>query len=514
MNDAPVANDVNVTTSEDGPVVGDLFDVTDADDGTLTFMIVDAPSKGTAVLSGSGGFSFDPGSAFQSLDTGDTETVTFTYKATDGDLASSADATVTVAVTGVNDAPTAGTDSNQTNEDTLLVVASSDTSALLRNDSDVDADDAITVIRSDAVSALGAAVTVDALGGYTYDPTSSSALQSLTESSLDEEDTFTYTIEDAAGLTDTATVTITVNGVNDAPIASTDFGVTSEDAVLMVATRGVLANDTDPDEGETGGLLTVPGTVTSTLGASVTIHIGTTGNGGEGNYTYDPTSAPQIQALRQGEITTDTFTYMVRDEHDSRSTGTVEITVVGSNDAPIANDDNATTHEDFSPIAPGALPLIANVFANDSDPDDASLILKTFDTTSDFGATVSISAAGAVTYDPRFAQALQALPQGQTVVDKFTYEVVDGLGLTDTATVTVSVTGRNDAPVAAIDAGATDEDTAIVIDATVTTGLLANDSDAEGATLSVSSVNGSTGNVDRPLCFLREQHCSSRPVAG
>ncbi|MDA1053261.1 MAG: Ig-like domain-containing protein [Planctomycetota bacterium] len=492
VNDAPAASDVSVTTSEDGPVVGDLFDVTDADNDTLMFAIIDDPMKGTAVLSGSSGFSFDPGSEFQSLRSGDTEIVTFTYQATETRTGgvSSLKATVTVTITGVNDAPQAVDDTNQTNEDTLLAVTSSDAAALLGNDQDADLDDTKSVTRADAVSALGASVTFDPLGGYTYDPTTSATLQALTASSPAAIDTFTYTIADSGGVTDTATVTITVSGRNDAPVPRTDFGVTSEDSVLDDPTRSVLTNDTDPDQGETAGLLTVHGMVTSTLGAKVTLP-GT--NGGEGSYKYDPTNAAQIQALKQGQIATDTFTYQVRDANDSRSTGTVSITLVGANDAPTANDDTATTDEDYSPIAPGAQPIIANVFANDFDPDDTNLILKSFSTTSQLGATVSISATGAVTYDPRFAPLLQALPQGQTTIDTFTYEVVDSLGLTDTATVTVNVTGLNDAPNVANDAAATDESTAISMDAA--NGLLANDTDAEGATLSVSSVNGLASNV-------------------
>ncbi len=496
VNDVPVARDVNVTTTEDGPIVGDLFNVTDVDNDALAFTIENPPSKGTATLSGSSGFSFDPGSAFQSLRDGETEIVTFTYKATEtrtGGVASNK-ATVTVTIRGVNDAPQAVNDSNQTNEDTLLVVASSDTAALLKNDTDVDANDVRTVIRADAVSALGATVTVGPQGGYTYNPAPSATLQALTQSAPALQDTFTYTIADSAGISATATVTITVSGVNDRPVARTDFGVTSEDAVLNVAPRGVLTNDLDPDQGETAGLLTVPGNTTSALGASVTINVGAPGsNGGQGDYLYDPTTAPLIQKLKQGEIATDTFTYTVRDENGSTSLGTVSITLVGVNDAPVANDDTASTDEDYSPIAPGAVPIIANVFANDSDPDDANLILKSFDTKSLFGASVSINAAGRVTYDPRFAPALQALSQGETVTDKFTYEVVDSLGLTDTATVTVTVTGRNDAPIAVNDTAATDENTPITIVAT--NGLLTNDTDAEGATLSVASVNGVAGNV-------------------
>lgn len=79
------------------------------------------------------------------------------------------------------------------------------------------------------------------------------------------------------------------------------------------------------------------------------------------------------------------------------------------------------------------------------------------------------------------------------MTDRFTYEVVDSLGLTAKATVSVTVAGRNDAPIAVNDSAATDENTAISINEA--NGLLSNDTDAEGATLSVSSVNGLAGNV-------------------
>ena len=175
------------------------------------------------------------------------------------------------------------------------------------------------------------------------------------------------------------------------------------------------------------------------------------------------------------------------------STGTVSITLVGSNDAPTANDDTATTDEDYSPVAPGAVPIIANIFANDFDPDDANLILKSFSTTSQFGATVSINAAGVVTYDPRFAAALQSLPPGQTIMDKFTYEVVDSLGLTDTATVTVKVNGTNDAPQAVGDAYRVDEDSTLIVSGA---GVLGNDFDPDATdvitvgTFDVTSAQG------------------------
>ena len=106
----------------------------------------------------------------------------------------------------------------------------------------------LTVVDFDAISTLGATVVVNADGSYTYDPTSAIILQSLSPGqSL--VDTFTYTIEDSGGLQDTATVSITVTGLDDGLTAFDDAASTNEDAPVTVAAPGVLINDSDPDGG-------------------------------------------------------------------------------------------------------------------------------------------------------------------------------------------------------------------------------------------------------------------------
>ena len=194
----------------------------------------------------------------------------------------------------------------------------------------MDASDILTVSAFSAASSKGATVTVGTDGSYTYNPDVSTTLNALvvTESTLD---TFTYTINDGNGGTSSATVTITVSGINDAP-ALTDDSVTapSEDIVLTVGASGVLSNDSD-FEGNT--LTATAFEATSTKGGTI---VGTT----DGSYTYNPTQVAGV-----GETTTDTFTYTVNDGLGATSIATVTVTVTGVNDAATAIDDVGTTDD-------------------------------------------------------------------------------------------------------------------------------------------------------------------------
>ncbi|OLO06282.1 hypothetical protein BTW08_18540, partial [Salinicola sp. MH3R3-1] len=80
---------------------------------------------------------------------------------------------------------------------------------------------------------------------------------------------------------------------------------------------------------------------------------------------------------------------------------------------------------------------------------------------------------------------------------KVSYTVSDGQGGTATSTLTVTVTGTNDAPVAVADTGSTGENATLNIAAAQ--GVLANDSDVDGGTLSVSAVNGAAGSVGQAI---------------
>ena len=362
----------------------------------------------------------------------------------------------------VSQAPVAGDDTGATNENTALA------GNLIANDSDPDGD-AITLTAFDAVSALGAAVVVGTDGSFTYDPTGSATLQALAASAT-VADTFTYTISDLAGLTDTATVTITVTGVSDTPVnglptAGDDAFATDEGTVLA---GSIVANDSDPDNDP---ISVSAFDALSVQGAGVSV-------AADGAFTFNPAVSSSIQALTVGQTIADSFTYTITDNRGGTDTATVSVTVTGVNDAPLAVDDTGATNENTA--------LAGNLLTNDSDPDADAITLTAFDALSAKGAAVSVSTDGAFTYDPTFSAALQALAASATTTDTFTYTISDPTGLTDTATVTITVIGVSDTlvngiPTAGDDAFVTDEGTILV------GSVLANDSDPDNDPISVSA---------------------------
>ena len=226
-------------------------------------------------------------------------------------------------------------DSRATADAPVVILASE----LLANDTDADGD-TLVITSVQSTSANGATVTLDPDGNVVYDPTSSSIIQALVLGDR-LDDTFTYTISDGNGGSDTATVTITVSGKNGDPIAAddslegpdatTDPAYTDEDTVTQIAATELLANDSDPD----GHTLTISAVdATSANGATVTLDA-------DGNLIYDPTTAAAIQALADGAFLEDTFTYTVSDGNGGTDTATVTIAVSGldENTGPVAEDD-------------------------------------------------------------------------------------------------------------------------------------------------------------------------------
>ncbi|OLO06292.1 hypothetical protein BTW08_18355, partial [Salinicola sp. MH3R3-1] len=111
------------------------------------------------------------------------------------------------------------------------------------------------------------------------------------------------------------------------------------------------------------------------------------------------------------------------------------------------------------------------------------------------GGTFTLNADGSYSFNP--GTAFDRLAAGQTDTTKVSYTVSDGQGGTVTSTLTVTVTGTNDAPVAVADTGSTGENATLNIAAAQ--GVLANDSDVDGGILSVSAVNGVRGSVGQAI---------------
>ncbi|MFC1547207.1 Ig-like domain-containing protein [Candidatus Neomarinimicrobiota bacterium] len=350
----------------------------------------------------------------------------FTYTVNDGEL-NSETATVSIIVVAVNDPPLAVDDEAVADEDTPATIS------VLTNDSDPE-NDALAV--ASITQGSNGSVTLNTDGTVTYSP----------NANFNGSDSFGYTISDGNGGSDDAAVSITITAVNDAPVAQNDAFDAAEDTELIVNAPGVLANDEDLDQDElTAVLVTAPGTGTLNLNA-------------DGSFTYSP--APGYN----GNVN---FTYAASDG-DLSDEGTVAINVGAVNDAPLAVDDEASTNEDT--------PATIAVLANDSDPDDDALDVESV--TQGSNGSVTLNTDGTVTYNPN------ANFNGS---DSFAYTISDGNGGSDDATVSITVTAVNDAPVAQDDAFDAAEDTDLIVNAP---GVLANDEDLDQNDLTAVLVAG------------------------
>jgi VCBS repeat-containing protein len=321
VNDRPVGNPDSFITAEDSPYTGNvLANDTDADGNTLTAAIVVGPQHGSLQWNSNGTFTYTPDANYNGTDT-------FTYQASDGPTSTTA-TLVTMTVTAVNDGPTAGgaVGGGSGNEDTVI------TGTVSFND--VDSGDATTpdsTTLSVTTQAQHGMVVLNQNGSYTYTPAGN----------YHGADSFTYTVTDSNGAVATATVSLSVAAVNDAPVAGSDsFGTIQESSVKAVPSQvigNVLTNDTDVDAGD-------PRTVTSHTQPSAaggsTGTVGTVTVAPNGDVTYTPAANGYFNY--DGVVT---FTYTVTDSQGATSTNTVSFTL---------NDDIAPTAVDVQTTNSGA----------------------------------------------------------------------------------------------------------------------------------------------------------------
>ncbi len=253
------------------------------------------------------------------------ETVTFNYAITVTDNNGGTDTkNVTITVTGINDAPDAVDNTGigfTTDENNSFT-----TTNVLADDSDPDTTDLLTVASMDTTGTKGL-VTDNGDGTFDYDP--NGQFTGLAVGEL-VTDTFSYSVSDGNGGTDTAVVTITITGVNNTPQAIDDSGTsyqTNEDNSFV--TGNVLANDKDQDTSDT---LSITNINTSATKGLVTIN-------DDGTFTYNPNG--QFEYLSQGETTTDSFTYTISDSNGGTSTAAVTITITGVNEPVIFSQPKA-----------------------------------------------------------------------------------------------------------------------------------------------------------------------------
>lgn len=345
----------------------------------------------------------------------------------------------------LNEPPVAVDDSYTVDEDAVLVRAVA-SDGVLGNDTDPEGDPLTAELvtgPSHGMLALGPD------GSFTYTP----------NGDFHGTDSFTYRASDG-DLSSVATVTITVDPVNDAPVADTDNYTLDEDTTLVVDAPGVLANDGDVDGDElTAALSVAPGHGTLDLDP-------------DGGFTYTP--HPDFHG-------TDFFSYDVSDG-EVFDHAAVFLTVQPVNDPPTAADDAYATGED----TPLVVAVEDGVLDNDLDVDGDALQAVLVDGAAH--GSLSLAPDGSFTYTPH---------DDYVGPDSFTYVANDGSLDSSPATVTILV-GPNvqDAPIAVDDLYDGTEDEVLVVP--VDDGLLANDVDVDVDDVLTAAVESppATGTLD------------------
>ena len=447
-NCIPVANNDVTTTAEDTPAILNITANDTDQDGTIDVTSVDldpaTPGQQTSISTTAGVFSVNAGVLTFYPAANYNGPASITYTVNDNSGATSNVATVSITVTPVNDAPIANNDLATTNEDSPVTIN------VLGNDTDIEG------LNNSSVT-----ITVQPTNGTVSVNPTTGAITFTPAANFFGTTTFTYQVCDNGMpvLCDDAVVTVTVNSVNDAPVANNDNATTAEDTPVNI---NVLLNDTDIE-----GLN--PSSVTITVppaNGTVTVNPIT------GVLTFNP--APNF-------FGTTTFTYQVCDNGFPVlcDDAVVTLTVTPVNDAPIANNDNATTNEDT--------PINVLVLTNDTDI-DGTLVSTTIDLNpSTPGIQTSIT-NGMGTWTVVGAQ-VQYIPVPNFNGTAFqAYVVNDNDGLTSNiAMITITVNAVNDPPVV-------DNDIANCAYNTSVTGNLidAGDFDIDGTTL-LANINPVSG---------------------
>ena len=582
--DQPVPDVLHLTsvTNEDGTVVV----LIDADDDSSTEHAIQG-IHGTLYVRANGVARYvvdndDPD--VQALRTADDiRQETFTYTLADSAGADApAPATLTVTIQGANDTPVGNDDTGTAVEgvngapgtpatgnvvlgDSTGGVADTDVDSVdfgetqrvtgIRNVAKDEAGDLVAVMAGTDTVIAGqyGTLTIGSTGAYTY-VVNEDAVNSLPAGAT-LQDVFSYELSDTGNLSTLANLTITIVGANDAPLATDDSATALEAGGLDNTTPGsdgeglALANDTDPDTGDTAQLTVTAIRTGEELGSGTDGTVGTRLQGqygwltiqADGSYVYEVNNDDAaVQALRTtGNTLLDYFTYTAGDRAAGTpgiqsDTAQIIITIQGANDTPVANDDTGTAIEGVNG-APGT-PATGNVVLGDStggvaDTDVDSVAngetqrvsgIRTGDKAGAGGftgvdgsagdtviagqyGTLTIGASGAYTYVVD-EDAVNSLPAGATLEDVFSYQLSDTGNLTAVANLTITIVGANDAPLpvddtaVALEAGGTFNQTAGI---DPQGNVLSNDSDPDtGDQLVVNGIRAGTRDDGGPVTLV------------
>ncbi|MDP3822335.1 MAG: VCBS domain-containing protein, partial [Burkholderiales bacterium] len=423
VNDAPVATPGTASGLEDGNIPVALVG-TDIDGQVAGVTVTTLPAGSTLWLADgvtpvSAGQTLTPAQAASLLfrpaaDTSGSPGIGFTV--TDDSGATSASASVVVTVSAVNDAPVAGPGSAGSGlEDQPVPVSLGGT--------DVDGtvvSVTVTTLPTDGVLYLQGGVT-PVVAGTALTPAQAANLVFVPAANFNGAIPVTFTVTDNLGSVSTpVTAQITVAPVNDAPVANADVAVSLED---IPVSGNVLANDSDNDDPAlTLSQFSVGGSVYAAGSTATLPGVGTLVMLADGSYTFTPALNFNGAVPVVGYTATD---------GTASSTATLTLSVTAQNDAPIANDDLAST--------PINAPVTVAVLANDRDVDGDTITVTGAALANPAQGTVSVNPDGTLAFTPA------ANFVGQVLIS---YTVIDVAGAVSTANVTVSV-GTNTPPTGA-----------------------------------------------------------------
>ena len=318
---------------------------------------------------------------------------------------------------GANSPPAASGDAHSVDEDATLNVSAP---GVLGNDFDPDGD-ALAAVLVSAPSSGSLTLNPDGSFGYTPEP------------DFHGSDSFTYKASDGMLDSNPATVSLTVQPVNDAPVADSQSVATDNETTLAVT---LTASDVDGD----------PLSYTVVSGPS---HGSLSGVPPE--LTYTP---------NEGHVGDDSFTFVVNDGQADSNTAAVSIAVTQVNHPPVAYDQSVITSEDTS----------VDITLDATDPDDD---LLTYSIVAGPSQGTLSGTPPIVTYTPS---------PNYNGSDSFTFKANDGEADSNIATVGLMVQPVNDAPVAGSQNVTTDNETPLAVTLTA--------SDVDGDLLSYTVVSG------------------------
>ena len=406
INSVPLASDQNVSVTEQTSYIINLV-ASDADGDALTYSIVDTSSNGTAVLNGR--------TVTYTSNSDTAVSDSFTFKVNDG-ISDSSKATVTITITPINDSPTANSQSNVNADENI--------------------EKSITLTGSDAEGDNLSFILVTApKNGRLLDPgngnktifngtLSSNLVTYLSTSDKATSDSFVFKSYDGNSVSENASVSISINQVNDSPIAIGDDIVLTEEVPTNIVLTATDPDGTTPTifkiNSLTNGNLTDPGNGNSVITAGTTL---------KGN---------TVTFTSNNLANSDSFTFVANDGFLDSKESTVTIKII--TDAPTANPQNVTAIEQVDKKI--------TLLGTDKEGDNLTYIISSLPTTGilkDGGVTIT---AVQLPKNTTNTDLVYNSNSDTVLTDNFKFKVNDGISDSSAAIVSITIDPVNDKPVA------------------------------------------------------------------